>query len=304
MPELRRWAYVDPAGTEHVLSDPAAGWKDGRGNFTCCRGVLGVGAPPVSFTEQGRPGQAGTQVRGKPYYGPRDIDMVLRLEGADAIALRILIREWLRWFLTSTPGRLRCYSPAGTREIPAYYAGGLELDETPGPAGPNWVTPTLSFHCPDPYFTTGKVITPAPYSVVTTRPFFPMSDGAGSFALNLASSSVARSDVARNDGDVDAFPRWTITGPGGPVTLTNRRTGKVLTWTGTIPAGQMLILDTDPDVGTAVLDDGTKVYKGRIPDGSKFWPLPPGESPLGIEVGGATVATRVQLTYALRLNSL
>lgn len=47
------------------------------------------------------------------------------------------------------------------------------------------------------------------------------------------------------DGVDSAEPIWTVTGPATDPTLTNITTGQTITWTGTVPSGQSLIVNMD-----------------------------------------------------------
>ena len=59
------------------------------------------------------------------------------------------------------------------------------------------------------------------------------------------------------DGVDSALPTWTINGPATNPTLTNITTGQTITWTGTVPAGQTLIIDMNNQ--TAMME-GANVY--------------------------------------------
>lgn len=47
------------------------------------------------------------------------------------------------------------------------------------------------------------------------------------------------------DGVDSAEPIWTVTGPATDPTLTNITTGQTITWTGTVPSGQTLVVNMD-----------------------------------------------------------
>lgn len=60
-------------------------------------------------------------------------------------------------------------------------------------------------------------------------------------------------------GVANAQPIWTVTGPAVDPTLTNITTGQAITWTGTVPNGQTLVIDMGKQ--TAELN-GANVYSG------------------------------------------
>lgn len=296
MPESRRIAYRAPGAlSEVLLSDPAGGWRDGQGRLAICRGISGGGAVARTFNEAPAPGQAGTIVRGLQR-AFRDLDLPFHFEASDPILLRGQLRDLIALLDTDSPGTLTVYSPAGVRQITAYYAGGLELDETTGNAGPAFLGATLQFHCPDPYWTSPSIISKTlPIGVPT--PFFPL------LPLHLTRGELAGSDTVINPGDADTYPRWTITGPGGPITLTNSRTGEWLTWSGTLAAGEILVIDTDPAVGTVQRSDGTSAYS-QLAAGSSFWSLGTGATAVTVDYQAATADSAITLTATPRYRAL
>lgn len=81
-------------------------------------------------------------------------------------------------------------------------------------------------------------------------------------------------------GIANALPIWTITGPAIDPTLTNVTTGKSITWTGTVPTGQKLIINMDEQTATL---SGANVYSGI----SGSWlELAPGTNRLTYIAGG------------------
>lgn len=52
------------------------------------------------------------------------------------------------------------------------------------------------------------------------------------------------------DGVDDAWPVWTVTGPAIDPTLTNVTTGRSITWEGTVPSSQQLIVDMSNQTAT------------------------------------------------------
>ena len=97
-------------------------------------------------------------------------------------------------------------------------------------------------------------------------------------------------------GDAGAWPVWTIDGPGTDIALRNLTTGAYLATSQALVAGDQLVIDTRPDAKTATLNGTTNVYSTLDPQGS-LWRLQPGDNDLQLEVGGATAATLITLTY-------
>ena len=87
----------------------------------------------------------------------------------------------------------------------------------------------------------------------------------------------------------NALPVWTVTGPATNPTLTNLTTGRSITWTGTVPNGQKLVVDMSEQ--TAELN-GANVYA----DISGDWiELTKGTNRLTYDAGGgATLASKIE----------
>lgn len=89
-----------------------------------------------------------------------------------------------------------------------------------------------------------------------------------------------------NDGDADAWPLFTITGPASAIQATNITTGKFWTWDGSLDNAKVLTVDTRPgrrDVNV----DGTNRF-GTLEDGSSLWALQPGSQVVAFRFDGTT----------------
>ncbi len=89
-----------------------------------------------------------------------------------------------------------------------------------------------------------------------------------------------------NQGDVDAWPVFTITGPASSIQATNITTGRFCSWDGTLDAGKVLTVDTRPG-RRAVTVDGTNRF-GTLEDGSELFPFEPGSQTVAFRFDGAT----------------
>lgn len=295
MPESRRIAYRSADGIERWLSDPSQGWYDARGRQSICRGVVGGGAIPPSFDEYTAPGVAGVRRRAT-VLGARDLSLAMTYWAPTPILLRELLRETISLLSADPPGELVAYSLAGTRRITAAYAGGLELDETRGNAGPTWLNAVIALRAHDPYFR-GPGLQEQRFAVGPQDAIFPM------LPMRLVSGAIAVSPVAVNEGDAPAYPTWTVTGPGSRLTVTNLRTGESFVWDGLLADAQTATIVTARGGTSIRYDDGTSGY-GFLEPGSTLWALPPGSSPLALELLGATGASELRLSYEPRFLSL
>lgn len=89
-----------------------------------------------------------------------------------------------------------------------------------------------------------------------------------------------------NQGDVAAWPVFTIEGPASAVQATNITTGEFWSWGAALDAGKVLTIDTRPG-RRAVTLDGTSKF-GVLEDGSTLWALRPGSQTVAFRFDGAT----------------
>ena len=288
MAEPGRITYRTGAGIERLVAPVGGGWISGRRLWAHCEGVTGLGLPPRAFVEDTFPGVPGTRVTGV-VHGARDVTVLLYLESAPGVLLRDALSD-LALAFHGGGGVLILDLPTGRRELPCEYAGGLEFEETGENLAGDSHDAVVSFHAPDPYFT-GPPSQPAVFRLDAVPAFFPLPP------VRLSRARVGAAHTAVNAGSADAYPTWTVTGPGGPLTLTNERSGRSLRWGGSLAAGQVMTIDTTPGVGTVRLADGTSVYRflGRAAGLDDLWALLPGANPLTIDLQGAGPGASVTL---------
>jgi hypothetical protein len=193
------------------------------------------------------------------------------------------------------PGTLTVELPDGSRRwIEAFYHGGLDGEEGPlddlilmAQAFPRFELLAL-----DPYWTGGSV--GDSWKTAVAAPWF------GTMPRKLAASQVLGSVTVDLPGDADAYPVWTITGPGVP-TISNVTTGRSFAFKGGSPieAGQIVTIDTRPDALTVVDDADADLYSSleEFPD---LWSLEPGPNVLTVEMADADSDSEVAFTADLR----
>ena len=268
--------WIDTDGVEHDLRSFADGAE------ILDRGVRGRFMPPVKIIEAETPGQPGSRRREVRHLA-RDIAVPLYVEGESASALRGTVRDWLRRFdAVLGNGRLRATPPiGGQREIACCYEDGFEGDEGTNGAGLHWQTATLLFHAFDPYWYDVSPIVVSWTLGATPATFFPF------FPLRLTSSEVFADAVVSNGGDVEAWPVWTITGPGSSIVLRNLTTGKLLNLSTVLTAGETATIDTRPGAKTVVKNDGSNLFPDLLSD-SSLWPLVQDSNSVRVEMASAT----------------
>lgn len=260
-------------------------------------GAVGLGMPPVALVQDEAAGQVGSILRAVRVLA-RDVSVPLFVEQTSESDLRDLLRE-LALQLDPTRGDCTLRAVAGdgssTRDLTVRYTGGLEGDRVTGQRGLTWQKAVLGFRAPDPYW----------YDSVTTSTTFTVAASPATMLsatflpLTLSSDTVLGTQVVSNAGDVEAWPIWTIHGPGSNLVLTNTTSGKTLTLNVTLTNAQSVVIDTRPGKKTVKRNDGTNLY-GSLGAGSALWSLPRGNNTLTIQLTDATAESYVTLAYKRR----
>lgn len=256
-------------------------------------GVIGRFMPPVDFIEEEVPLEDGVRVR-RPKVRARDLVLPITVMGATEVELRTRIRTWLsRLNPTRGAGRLRVTAPDGSqRELHCYYADGMQGNESIDEAGLVWQRFAVMLRAGDPYWYDSSTVV-VPFTTGEAATFFPI------FPLRLSGSEVFAETTVDNTGDVKTWPIWTITGPGSGLVLRNLTTGKELSLSRELSAGETITIDTSPGVKTITLNDGTNLM-GEMDDGWSLWPIERGSNSIRIELTGATEDSSVMLVYRRR----
>lgn len=284
--EMPTVSFTDPAGAVTKFSDWANGWA-------LQPGAKGLDMPAYTFTQDESPGIDGYAVRQVRAQG-KEIALPIAFWADDSRAAYLTRRRTLIRSLNPKRGEgtLTVTQADGTaRTIGARYTAGLEGDESLDAAGARWCMGVLTFGCPSPFWLGPEVTTEWRSAVSGT--FFPI------LPLVVGPSQVLGSVTVDNDGDDDAFPVWTITGPATAISLTNVTTGEVLVLTHTITVGDTVVIDTRERQQTALLNGTTNLW-GDLSDASTMWALEPGTNDLTLTVTGSTSNTRVRMTYQPR----
>lgn len=259
--------------------------------------VVGRFAPDAELVAEGVPGQPGQRLR-EARHGVHEFTMPFWREAATEAALRADLRDVVaRMDPVRGDGRIRVVAPGGdSREIVCRVASGLGVNETLGQDS-GLLSQRLApvFRAYEPYWTaTADTIINYPGGgvVATFFPFFPLKLS--------ASETIADTDVT-NEGDVDAWPVWTLTGPATDVVAENLTTGKSwsLTPSPALIAGQSATVDTRPGVKTVLRSDGVNLFPG-LSASSSLWPLRRGVNRVRVSMGGSTAASNVRLAFRPR----
>lgn len=278
--------WTDPAGVVTTFTDRSNGWL-------LQPGATGLDMPAYSFVTDESPdidGEAVRQVRAEA----KSIMLPVAFWSDDSRAAYLARRRALISQLNPKrgPGLLSVIQPDGeTRSIPAYYASGIEGNEATDQAGMRWSQTALTFTAPSPYWLGDQVT--ASWQVAPGGTWLPI------LPLAVQDSQVLGAVTVTSDGDDDAYPVWTVTGPATVISLSNATTGASLTLTYTMAGSDTVVIDTRQRQQTVLLNGVTNLWPD-LADDSSLWPLIPGENLLSLEIDGATSATVVEMSYQLR----
>lgn len=285
MTELFQW--IDPNGSVTNLygSTYRVAWD-----------VAGRFSPATRFEADGVPDQDGARLR-NVLFATREFVLPIWVKGTSAANLRTNIRTLVTAMNPKRgDGRIRITSPLGDqREIVCRAASGFDgsekLGDTSGALAQCF--PVL-FKAFAPYWQDVADIVAGPWTVGSSPgSFFPF------FPIRLSSSEVFAQTTIDNTGDDDAWPVWTISGPGDNFKLRNLTTGKALDIGAYfIVAGEVITIDTQPTGPTrrTITSNINGNLYTRLTVSSAMWPLIPGSNQVSIEMGTASAGvTSVQM---------
>ncbi len=279
-------SWTDPDGVIWDLTDHS---PDGPGWFTL-PGPAGWDATTYEIVTDAVPrgGETVRFIRAKP----ARIVWPLYVYGDTHLAYKTRHRAIKKAFTSSLHKRRAGYltvartEDSTARQIDCYYESGFE-----GEAGEGWLfsKDTITLFAPDGYWRDVAATT-------ITRDYTPGVDFLNPFP-SVSASLLGAVDVI-NDGDVDAWPTWTITGPMTAMTATNLTTGYEFTVTYTLAAGEQITITTyQPTIRGPV---------GQNLAGALDWPLAylwwlaPGYNSVNLNLNGAAAGTSIELTYQAR----
>lgn len=285
--ELMSW--FDPTGTEWPLNGDAYMFLDNPGR----KGFKGL--PPFATTVLQTPLVDGDTPR-FTLAQPRPLDVHLLIKGSnptDYEAVRTALQGAMNPKLGN--GWFRCTRSDGIqRDVFCRYDTGFDGDESWGVASAAHQEYILHFIAHDPYFY-DPAATVQTFTASAATAFFPI------MPLRLSSSNIGSGFSIFNNGDIDAYPVFTITGPGMNPTLTNTTTGKTVAATIALTAGQVLTIDTQAK--TVTREDGSNQFS-TLSFASALWTLVAGQNAITLAMSGTGSGSQIQVSYKQRWNSL
>jgi len=192
------------------------------------------------------------------------------------------------------PGYLRIQRPDGSsRQVAVYTTSGLN---TPEVGISNDTIYTLTLQTPDPYWS-DLIQQTANYSISPASGILPL------LPVFLAGSTVIGTNTVVNGGNAQAWPIWTITGPGTP-TMQNLTTGRKWSMNTVIQAGHVVQVVTKPGQQMVVdTTTGANMWDNLVLSSLRdLWSLMAGSNQISIAMSGSTLATSVNLAWTNRWN--
>ena len=270
--------YVNAAGTVLTLSSGDLRWM---------YGMDGRGIPPVAVDETANRSGAGS---------------VLTLLRSDArtVQIPVVVTGDLRTVLrtaatvmdpTLGDGRLVSQVDAAPeRELVCRYVGGLQWTEDQ----PTLMKQVIAFRAFDPFWR-DTVDATGSWTLGDTGVWLPFPP------VKVVASDLFAAAAPDNDGDVEAWPVWTVSGPTTSVTLANVTTGRSLKVAVALTAGETLTIDTRPAAKTVVDQDGTNRFATLDSVIDDLFPFVRGVNTINITIaGGEGVTTEVALAWRRR----
>lgn len=285
MSETVEW--IDADGVSLTISGP------GVITYGVDEPLSGRWMPKIRVQSDGVPGRPGGVFR-RADHDVREFVLSLSVAASNDATLRPLLRDLMRRMNpTRGQGKIRVTSPVGDqREITCLYTAGLEGEEKEEVSGPGFQAYPIAFQAFDPYWYDTSP-TSKTFTVTTVPNFFPLPP------IHLTSSNLVVDDTVTNNGDEETWPVWTITGPGTDIRLVNLTTSKVLDFgVNALGAGEVITVDTRPNIKSVTLDDGTSLYSWVDWTQSQFWPLEVGINAVRLEMSGITAnVSGLQISY-------
>jgi hypothetical protein len=270
-------------GTSSLALTLALGW-------VILPGVDGLDDPPRSLIEV-EPALWDGSLHMAARYRAREVFLPLHYATTSTEALRWMLRSLAALLdIKRGPVTLEVAHLDGTRRwidgrLSAPFGTALEQAE-----GGLWRKVGLTLHCPDPFWLgeqrTKTYVTPDGEGLLSSQ-FLP---------LHLSESQIVGAETITNDGDAEAYPVWTLTGPVDSATI------EVADTTFSVPDGlldtETLVVDTRRGQQSVAVN-GTTAW-GRLSPGARLGALPSGESELTITLVGATSDTTLSLDWRER----
>lgn len=211
-------------------------------------GVRGLTMPPIVHYTTAYPTVAGARWRGHAV-DPREVFWPIQIFH-DLGSQEWITRDRAFW-RTLRPDKTGTWTvtqPSGeARTLTCRFDNDGESAFATDPVLAGWTNYGITLKANAPFWR-GDPIT-REWIAGVAQPFFPAAGPGGK--LTISSSRGLGSASIRNPGDVEAFPRWELDGPITAASISIG--GKAISIPFSIATGQVLVIDADPAVQSAVL---------------------------------------------------
>ncbi|MEU8327306.1 phage tail family protein [Micromonospora sp. NPDC048839] len=252
-------------------------------------GVTGLGLPAVQTQWQEGAGDGGL-FRGKRV-PPRDIDIPIYVAGWHRSDLKARLSRLA--VMLANPCTLRLVEDDGSDwSTDVVRVGGGQYTYGVDTNGETDLRTVITLRAGDPYWT---------YSRATSKRITNAGAGRGLVgklaSLKVASSQAIGTMALENElGDADAYPLWTVTGPGRDFRAISR-SGESFHWTGVLAAGERLVIDTRS--GTVRDGNGVNRY-ADLAAAPRLWRIPPGITEATASLDSTTTSSSITCTWRPR----
>lgn len=266
-------------------------------------GATGLDAPPYDLHSDESPNLDGAIFRDARATS-REIMLPLYLHGIDRPTIKALKKQLVS---SLNPKKGYCVlkfveGDAVPRYLKCYYKSGMEGSEAQDQSGFTWKKFGVQLIAHDPWFYSEDVQV-ASWEFGSGQPF--LSTTEAFFPLRINAGLVTGSEVqVSNPGDVEAWPRWELTGPIKGFTFTSpdgESFGVTPPTDGTdvIAGNRTLIVDTRPGFKTLKDDQGTN-YWPLLDPSPQLWAIPEGDSTCTVDIVPGSSSARVRLVFQPR----
>jgi hypothetical protein len=189
----------------------------------------------------------------------------------------------------TTPRIVGQYPSAEKLYTEFHYASGADPvygTDTDGRTKCLW---TLNLLCESPYWTSDKAISYAIRAANAGHGLLPLLS-----RLQLSSSQTIGTVIIENPGDVDAFPVWTLRGPGDANFTATRNDGAQFVFTAPLASNEVITIDTLTKTVTDQTGANRYIDLGTAP---KLFSVPKGSSQISVVMTGTSSATLISMYF-------
>lgn len=305
-PQKIRWGrtYVSITGKNGEGEEiPLTDFSDPRWpGIVLMPGATGLDAPPFELHADDSPNLDGGIFRDARAVA-REIMIPVYLHGIDRQTVKRLKSQLVS---ALNPKKGFCVlkfveGDAVPRYLKCFYKGGMEGSESEDQAGFTWKKFGIQLTAYDPYFY-GDDVQVAQWVFGTGEAFL---HEVSFFPLHLNAGIVSGSEVTvNNPGDVEAWPRWELTGPIKGFTFTSPDGESFgvtapADGTDTVAGGRTLTVDTRPGY-KSLKDDLGDNYWPLLDASPQLWAVPEGKSTCIVDIVPGSSNASVRLTFQPR----